>query len=150
MPKRSFSRFKFPIWSALGIVSFVIAMPAAPVTPAHSAGFPDTLPDQRDAFDHLIDANEAQIVTLLERELIDPGLAHRIAAALARYAEVRSAPGAERNPDYLVLEAALMEQLGPEASNLHLGRSRNDLGAAMEAIPASLGELRRLHLIYMF
>ncbi len=130
MPKRFFSRFKFPIWSALGIVSAIIAIPAAPVTPAHSAGLPDTLPDQRDAFDHLIDANEAQIVMLLERDLIDPELARRLAIALADYAEAESAPGAERNAGYLVLEAALTEEIGPDASNLHLGRSRNDLGAA--------------------
>ena len=142
MPKRFFSRFKFPIWSALGIVSLVIAIPVAPVIPAHSAGLPDTLPDQRDAFDHLIDANEAQIIVLLERELVEAELAHRIATALANHAGNESAPGAERNPDYLVLEAALAEQIGPEASNLHLGRSRNDLGAAMNRMALRQDVLR--------
>ena len=82
-------------------------------------------------FDHLIDANEAQIVMLVERRLVDGALAERIATSLADYAGAQTAPDAERNPDYLALEAALTERIGADASNLHLGRSRNDLGAAM-------------------
>ncbi len=82
-------------------------------------------------FDHLIDANKAQIVMLTEQGLVDTALAERIATSLADHARAETGRGAERDPNYLKLEAALADRIGAEASNLHLGRSRNDLGAAM-------------------
>lgn len=107
--------------------------------------------EPRDLFDHLIDANKAQIVMLAEEGLVDRAMAKRIAGALADHAKHQSTAGAERDPDYLVLEAALSRAIGAEASNLHLGRSRNDLGAAMNRmalrdhilqVMTSLGEAR--------
>ncbi|MCG8442352.1 MAG: hypothetical protein MI723_11135, partial [Caulobacterales bacterium] len=90
-----------------------------------------SLAQERDLFDYLIEANHAQLVMLVEQELIDEPLAGRIAEAMARHAETEAQDGAERSRDYLLLEEALVAAVGPEASNLHLGRSRNDLGAAM-------------------
>lgn len=121
MPIRRLSQLPSPLLLALFVTPFVPSV-------AHAAGVAG---ESRDMFDHLIDANEAQIVMLVEQGLIDGTLAGRIATSLADYADAEAAPGAERNPDYLTLEAALIERIGPEASNLHLGRSRNDLGAAM-------------------
>ncbi len=44
------------------------------------------------------------------------------------------APGRVPSSNYLDLEEQLVLRLGPEASNLHIGRSRNDLGATSERI----------------
>lgn len=93
--------------------------------------YADVAGKPRDMFDHLIDANKAQIVMLVERRLVDGALAERIATSLLDHARAETVSGAERNPDYLALETALVRRIGAEASNLHLGRSRNDLGAAM-------------------
>lgn len=124
MPKRRFSRWSSPFLVTLLVAPFLVST-------AHSAGDSGETRDGRDMFDHLIDANKAQIVMLVERGLVDRALAERIAASLTDYARGEPASGSERNPDYLALETALVERIGVEASNLHLGRSRNDLGAAM-------------------
>lgn len=121
MPKHRFSRWSSPFCLTLFVAPFAMST-------AHAAGVAG---ESRDMFDHLIDANEAQIVMLAERELVNSALAERIATSLADYARAATVPGAERNPNYLALEAALIERIGSAASNLHLGRSRNDLGAAM-------------------
>ncbi len=119
-------------WPARAALALLLV---AAVTTTATAG-------ERDLFDHLIDANKAQIVMLAEEGLVDEAMAKRIASALADHADTQSAAGAERNADYLALEAALSETLGAEASNLHLGRSRNDLGAAMNRMALRDGLLR--------
>lgn len=83
-----------------------------------------------DLYDELIDANRAQLVMLAEEGLMDRALAGRLALALDDIAAGAETP-AERSSNYLDLEARLVARLGPEATNIHLGRSRNDLGAAM-------------------
>ncbi len=87
--------------------------------------------DSRDLHAHMVEANRAQIVMLADRGLIPADQATRIADALRTAALEQDAPGAARSSNYLVLESRLAELIGPDASNLHLGRSRNDLGAAM-------------------
>lgn len=82
-------------------------------------------------YDHMVEANRAQIVMLAERELLPADQAARIAAALREFVAEQERPGAERSSNYLILERRLIEKIGPQASDLHLGRSRNDLGAAM-------------------
>ena len=87
--------------------------------------------ERRDMFVHLIEANKAQLVMLSEEKLIDTELARQISLALSDYEQAQSSPAAVRSSDYLVLEDALIQRVGVAASNLHIGRSRNDLGAAM-------------------
>ena len=82
-------------------------------------------------FEHMVEANRAQIVMLAERDLLPADQASRIASALRAFIAEQDQPGAERSSNYLVLERRLIELIGPQASDLHLGRSRNDLGAAM-------------------
>ncbi len=107
-------------------------------------------------YSHMIEANKAQVVMLYEEELISGDLARQLAVALR---EVESEPvpaaGERRYPNYLDLETALKARVGDEASNIHLGRSRNDLGATMnlmlmrrqvlELVTDIVGIRQRLH-----
>ena len=78
----------------------------------------------------LVELNKAQLVMLDEEGLLDAGLVRRLADALA--AIEPDWPG--HSGDYLAIESELVRRVGPEASNLHLGRSRNDIGATRERI----------------
>jgi argininosuccinate lyase len=101
-------------------------------------------PEPRDLHAHMMEANRAQIVMLAARGLVPAEQAARIAGALRTAATEQDAPGVARSADYLDLEARLIELIGPEASNLHMGRSRNDLGAAMNRM--RMRELLLAHL----
>ena len=89
--------------------------------------------DIDELYAHMIEANKAQIVMLHETGLISSELASQLAQSLTQVIQER--PSDDGNPDsypdYLKLEGRLIEIMGEEASNLHLGRSRNDLGATM-------------------
>lgn len=76
----------------------------------------------------LMTLNKAQLVMLDEEQLIDPDLVGRLATAL------RDLEGEwpDEKGDYLACEKELIGRVGPDASNLHLGRSRNDIGATRE------------------
>jgi argininosuccinate lyase len=100
---------------------------AAPRAWAQSTG-------PRDAFHFMTLANKAQIVMLAEERLIPPAEAKRIAAGIREIAREEARPGASRPSDYLRFEKQLVEKAGPEGSKLHMGRSRNDLGAAMNRL----------------
>ena len=80
-----------------------------------------------DFFCYLMQANKASLVMLAERELIDNRQAQEIAAAMVRLQREQEAAGAPRTPNYLDFEKRLLELAGEQASNLHLGRSRQDL-----------------------
>lgn len=83
-----------------------------------------------DAFYYLTQMNKAQLVMLEEENLLPTPLVRRIAEALQAVVQMEEGAGIERSGDYLVFEQKLVERVGPEASNLHLGRSRNDLGTS--------------------
>jgi argininosuccinate lyase len=78
----------------------------------------------------LVTLNKAQLVMLDEEGLLDADLVGRLADALA--AIEPGWPGSAG--DYLAIESELALRVGPEASNLHLGRSRNDIGATRERL----------------
>jgi len=82
----------------------------------------------------MIELNKAQIVMLAENNLIPQPLAHRIAAGIQQLTQEQSRAGGQRSGDYLVFEDQLVKLLGPEASDLHMGRSRIDMGASTERI----------------
>jgi argininosuccinate lyase len=87
--------------------------------------------EPRDEFYFMTIANKAQIVMLDEERLIPRPEARRIAAGIRAIAAEQAQPGAARPGDYLRFEADMIKRTGPEASKLHMGRSRNDLGAAV-------------------
>ncbi|MDX2180115.1 MAG: argininosuccinate lyase [Bryobacteraceae bacterium] len=79
----------------------------------------------------LIEQNKAQIVALDEGKLIPRALAKKLARALGEIDE-RNRKSGKLSANYLDLEEQLVQSIGPEASNVHMGRSRNDLGATSE------------------
>lgn len=88
--------------------------------------------EDRRFYDLLIEQNKAQAVILTGQGLVTPELGRRMAQALDKVHRHNVGPGGKPSANYLVLEKQLMDVMGPEASNLHLGRSRNDLGATSE------------------
>jgi len=88
--------------------------------------------DYKELFRYMIEANKAQVVMLREQELIDRDLAAALARALLEFPEADIPTGTPSSyPNYLDLESKLEAAVGSEASNIHIGRSRNDLGATM-------------------
>jgi len=84
-----------------------------------------------DDFHHLGQINKASIVMLAEEDLVPADLAASIARGIARVIADQDEPGSARSGNYLNFEARLIEVAGPEASRLHTGRSRQDIGSTM-------------------
>jgi argininosuccinate lyase len=80
--------------------------------------------------DLLVRLNKAQLVMLYEQRLLPTDLVGRLAGAIS----VVAAEWPGNAGDYLAFESELVRIAGPEASNLHLGRSRNDIGATRERL----------------
>jgi len=93
-----------------------------------AAAAPDAGPDLAA---HLLDCNRAQLVMMAEAKILPAAQLRRIAGALRTAAAEWDAPEAVRTDNYMDLERRMIELIGPEASDLHLGRSRNDLGETM-------------------
>jgi argininosuccinate lyase len=75
--------------------------------------------------------NKASIVMLEEGGLVPPTTAARIADGIEQVAAQENASGAPRSADYLDFEPKLMAIVGRDASRLHIGRSRQDIGATI-------------------
>ena len=84
-------------------------------------------PPCADLFCTMAQANAASLVMLAEEGLLDREQAARIAEAAAWIVEEQARPGAARSANYLDFEERLIELAGIEASNVHMGRSRQDL-----------------------
>jgi argininosuccinate lyase len=91
-------------------------------------------PEPRDEYYFMSLANKAQIVMLAEEQLIPRAEAQRIAAGIRDIGAEQAKTGAARPSDYLRFETQLVERAGPEGSKLHMGRSRNDLGASVNRL----------------
>jgi argininosuccinate lyase len=71
--------------------------------------------------------NEASLVMLREQSLLPADLAREIGRGIGQVEKEQATPGAKRWTNYLDFEKRLIELVGPEASRLHTGRSRQDL-----------------------
>ncbi len=89
------------------------------------------LAQDRDDYDNLIEINMASLTMLVEEGLVPRSLASKIAAGTLTIEQEQRAEGARRSSNYLVFEERLIELAGPEASRLHTGRSRQDIGSTM-------------------
>ena len=83
--------------------------------------------DVCDFFCYLGQANRASLVMLEETGLVAAPHVFDIARGIQQVIEEQEAEGSERSSNYLDFEARLLEISGPDASRLHLGRSRQDL-----------------------
>ena len=85
--------------------------------------------ETHDNFQHLGEINKALIVMLAEEGLVPAGLAADITAGIGRVIAEQAEDGAARSSNYLDFEARLVEVAGHDASRLHTGRSRQDIGS---------------------
>jgi argininosuccinate lyase len=91
-------------------------------------------PPGPDAFDLLVQQNKASIVMLAEKGIVSKQLAAGIARGIVQVASDEKRQGARRSADYLQFEELLVKAAGPEASRLHSGRSRQDLGSTSDRL----------------
>ena len=101
-----------------------VAVVVAPGVRAQSPG--DT---HNDSFHRVGVMNKASIVMLAEAGIVPRPLAADIATGIDKVLEMESRPGSQRSGDYLRFEATLVDVAGPDASRLHTGRSRQDMGS---------------------
>jgi len=87
--------------------------------------------DRHDDFAHLVAINEACLVMLGDEGLLPADLSARIADGIRQIEQEQAEAGSRRSANYLVFEARLLELAGAEASRLHTGRSRQDIGSTL-------------------
>jgi argininosuccinate lyase len=91
--------------------------------------------------------NKASIVMLDGTGIVPHAVAARIAAGIAQLIAQERVSGPRRSADYLEYEPRLTAIVGPDASRLHTGRSRQDIAstlARMNLRDGLLGELAAL------
>ena len=77
-----------------------------------------------------------------EGGLVPHPIAASIASGIERIIAKEQEPGAERSADYLEYEPQLIAVVGQDASRLHMGRSRQDMGAAIARMSLRDGILK--------
>ena len=82
-----------------------------------------------DDFSILTEINKASLVMLRETKIVPEPVAVRLAKGISAVTDNNAKPGAERPRDYLKYEPQLIAAAGADASMLHVGRSRQDLGS---------------------
>ena len=88
--------------------------------------------------------NQASIVMLDETGIVPHAVAAAIAKGIAKLmAQERGSP-AQRSADYLDYEPRLTVVVGPDASRLHTGRSRQDIASAIARMNLRDGLLQEL------
>src|ERR1700710_212170 len=86
--------------------------------------------------------NKASIVMLDEGSLVPRPMATSIADGIGQLIATENASGSPRSADYLDFEPKLIALIGQEASRLHIGRSRQDIGATIARMSLRDGLLR--------
>ena len=98
------------------------------------------------SFDFQMQIQKASLVMLSEEGILSEEETARIQQALATFPaeEVRNAPFDVREAEdmFFLIEKRLMELAGECASNLHVGRSRNDIGSAQARFTLRNGLLK--------
>lgn len=86
--------------------------------------------------------NKASIVMLEEGGLVPRSTAARIADGIGQVIATENASGSPRSADYLHFEPKLIAIVGQDGSRLHIGRSRQDIGATIARMSLRDGLLR--------
>lgn len=96
------------------------------------------------AVEFLDQLNKASIVMLDEAGIVPHPLAGRIASGIAQVIEQERGSPPRRSADYLDYEPRLTAVVGPDASRLHTGRSRQDIASAIARMNLRDGLLKEL------
>jgi argininosuccinate lyase len=86
--------------------------------------------------------NRASIIMLDEGALVPHPMAARIASGIEQVVAKENASPSPRSADYLDFEPKLIALVGQDASRLHMGRSRQDMGATIARMSLRDGLLR--------
>ncbi len=100
---------------------------AAPV--ALSASATSTTDQAEDQFYWLNKINRASAVMLVEEKIIAPDLGRKLATGVNFAIEQAGKPDGKRPSDVLQIEKIIADSIGPDASFIHTGRSRQDMYA---------------------
>ena len=82
-----------------------------------------------DQFYWLGKINRASAVMLGEEKIVAPDMARKLAKGVAFSIEQAGKPGGKRPSDVLQIEKIITDDIGPDASLIHTGRSRQDMYA---------------------
>ncbi|OWT54792.1 argininosuccinate lyase [Candidimonas nitroreducens] len=94
------------------------------------AGLATSQADQaQDQFYWLNQINRASAVMLTEEKIISPEMGRKIAKGVQYVIDQAAKPGGRRPKDVLQIERIITEDIGPDASLVHTGRSRQDMYA---------------------
>ncbi len=77
---------------------------------------------------YLMQANQAQLVMFADKDLLPKEQIQTLAGGLREIIEQQRGLESPTLHSYMAIEGELTKRVGSEASNLHLGRSNNDLG----------------------
>jgi len=88
--------------------------------------------------------NKASIVMLNESGIVPRPVAGAIARGISRVIEQERETGPRQSADYLDYEPRLTAAVGPDASRLHTGRSRQDIASTIARMNLRDGSLREI------
>jgi argininosuccinate lyase len=91
--------------------------------------------------DHI---NKASLVMLAETGILPPATAKAIAQGIARVIGDEGSGSPRRSADYLDYEPRLTKAVGPDASRLHSGRSRQDIASTIARMNLRDGLLKTI------
>ncbi|TPG24401.1 argininosuccinate lyase [Variovorax guangxiensis] len=91
------------------------------------------LAKQQDVFYWFGRINMASTVVLTEQGIIPAALTGRIARGVSHSIDQAAQPGGKRPTDVLQVEKIITDQVGPEGTLVHTGRSRQDIHSTLNA-----------------
>lgn len=97
--------------------------------PNASANTTSKIDQAEDQFYWLNKINKASSVMLVEEGILPRDMGRKIAGGVNHTIAQAAAPGGKRPSDVLQIEAIITDSIGPDASLIHAGRSRQDMYA---------------------
>lgn len=85
--------------------------------------------EKEDQFYWLGKINKASAVMLTEEKIVSPEMGAKLATGVAYSLDQSEKPGGKRPKDVLQIEKIITDEIGPDASLIHTGRSRQDMYA---------------------
>ncbi len=97
--------------------------------PAATLSTTSKLDQAEDQFYWLNKINRASVVMLVEEKILPRDMGRTIAKGVAHAVDQAGKPGGKRPSDVLQIEKIITDEVGPDGSLIHAGRSRQDMYA---------------------